>query len=69
MVRYNRNIDRPLDFLQLGHHAMKEKSFITFKRIPQSIFYEQKPINQINIPIYYVTISKLVKLIPESIYR
>ena len=62
----NRNIDRPLDFLQLGHHAMKEKSFITFKGNPQSIFYEQKPMNQINIPIYYVTISKLVKFIPES---
>ena len=62
----NRSIDRPLEFLQLGHHAMKCKEFIDFKGIPQSIFYEAVVPKQNKIKTHFVTISKLIKFITEE---
>ena len=62
----NRNIDRPLDFLQLCHHQMKCKEFINFKGTAQTIFYDAVVPKQTKIKTYFVTISKLIKFIAET---
>ena len=61
----NKSTDRPLEFLQLGHHSMKCKEFIDFKGYPQSIFYETKIEKQVEIKTHFVTIAKMIKFIPE----
>ena len=62
----NRSTDRPLEFLQLGHHAMKCKEFIDFKGIAQTIFYEIAPLKQSKVKTHFVTISKIIKFITEE---
>lgn len=63
------NTDRPLDFLKMSHHEMKCQSYISFKGIPQSVFYkknqesEQKNI----ITRFNITPSTLINFIPENV--
>lgn len=63
--------DRPLEFLKMTHHEMKEQEYINFKGIPRSIFYEKTaqidPSNVEMAPTRYITPTELIKFIPESV--
>jgi hypothetical protein len=64
--------DRPLEFLKMTHHEMKEQDYITFKGNPRSIFYEStqsaKDMGKaVNAPTRYITPTELIKFIPESV--
>jgi hypothetical protein len=64
--------DRPLDFLKLGHHDMMRQSYIEFRGMPQSIFYEKAQEKEqksgiVIIPTHYVTPTDLIKFIPEQV--
>jgi hypothetical protein len=61
--------DRPLDFLKMNHHDMKNQPYIQFKGIPQSIFYEKKmdKLTETAVPIFNITPTDLIKFIPEAV--
>jgi hypothetical protein len=64
------NTDRPLEFLKMSHIEMKQRLWIDFKGIPQTIFYErvdkQSQDTQL-IPRHNITPTDLIKFIPESV--
>jgi len=57
--------DQPLHFLQLTHHEMKQKSYISFKGTPRSIFYQKK--TDSTTQKHFVTPTDLIKFIPEPV--
>lgn len=64
------NTDRPLEFLKMSHIEMKQRPWIDFKGMPQTIFYER--IDKQNqdlhaIPRHNITPTDLIKFIPESV--
>jgi hypothetical protein len=64
--------DKPLDFLKMTHHEMKERDYIEFKGNPRSIFYESTPQKDDpskvgSAPTRYITPTELIKFIPESV--
>lgn len=64
--------DKPLDFLKMTHHEMKELDYIEFKGNPRSIFYESTPQKDDpskvgSAPTRYITPTELIKFIPESV--
>jgi hypothetical protein len=69
--------DRPLPFLKMTHHEMKNKPYIEFHGIPQNIFYkkEGEPVQSNNmmfvngkkIPVHTITPTDLIKFVSESV--
>ena len=62
--------DRPLEFLKMSHHEMKNSDYIHFKGIPRSIFYtkEENENKAANLQEkHYITPTELIKFIPESV--
>jgi hypothetical protein len=65
--------DRPLSFLKMTHHEMKNKDFIDFKGNPQTVFWEKSATEQNsttelnNKPlIRKITVNDLVRFISED---
>lgn len=72
--------DRPLKFLKMNHHEMKNTDYIDFKGIPQTIFYTKngeiddlsnsynmRERNGRKLPVHMTTPTDLIKFIPESV--
>ena len=63
--------DRPLSFLKMNHHLMRDASYIDFKGMPQTIFYEKigEPGGESSqlVPRYNITPSDLIKFISETV--
>jgi hypothetical protein len=64
----NNSTDKPLRFLKLNHHQMKNSDYVDFKGNAQTIFYDE-PImmNDKKIPTYKITPTELIKFIPEYV--
>jgi hypothetical protein len=61
--------DRPLEFLTKTHHEMKELSYINFKGVPRTIFYQKEETGDKGSQLqekHYITPTELIKFIPES---
>jgi len=64
------NTDRPLEFLKMNHHQLKQQPWIDFKGIPQTIFYERADKTNGDaqtIPRHNITPTDLIKFVPESV--
>ena len=63
--------DRPLTFLKMTHHEMKIQSYIDFRGVPQSIFYELDPqevAKREAAPIkHYTSPTDLIRFVPETV--
>jgi hypothetical protein len=65
--------DRPLSFLKMTHHEMRDSVFVIFKGIPRSIFYEKvddalaKESSKTGEKYHDVTPTDLVKFVPEQV--
>jgi hypothetical protein len=61
--------DRPLTFLKMSHHEMKQVPYIDFKGTPKTIFVEkeEKQGTEEEIKTHYVTPTDLIKFIPEHV--
>ena len=61
--------ERPLEFLKMNHHEMKMQPYVSFKGMPQSVFYKKTPENEQKqlIPRFNVTPSNLITFIPENV--
>ena len=65
--------DRPLTFLKMSHHEMKQVPYIDFKGTPKTIFVEKgkeekpEPGTEEEIKMHYVTPTDLIKFIPEHV--
>jgi len=63
--------NRPLEFLKLTHHEMRDSTFVAFKGTPRTIFYE-KDVNALvaeptKEKFHDVTPTDLVKFVPEHV--
>jgi adenylate kinase family enzyme len=64
----NQATDKPLPFLKMSHQEMRCQKYIDFKGIPRSIFYDKSPDeDKIEIFTHYVTPTKLIEFVPESV--
>lgn len=67
----NWSTDRPLEFLKLGHHEMKHKSYIEFRGNPRTIFYsnisKQNEGEGIKENIINICPTDMVKHISENV--
>jgi len=64
--------DRPLEFLKRTHHEMRDSSYVSFKGIPRTIFYERTEDNAaVQQPqkerFRDITPTDLVKFVPEHV--
>ena len=70
--------DRPLPFLKMSHHVMKQEPYIDFHGIPQNIFYKKEDnglennnntlfLNGKKMPVHNITPTELIKFISESV--
>jgi hypothetical protein len=63
--------NRPLEFLKLTHHEMRDSCFVVFKGIPRTIFYEKDVNALVSEPtkekFHDVTPTDLVKFVPEHV--
>jgi hypothetical protein len=63
--------NRPLEFLKLTHHEMRDSCFIVFKGTPRTIFYEKDVNSLVSDPtkekFHDVTPTDLVKFVPEHV--
>jgi len=61
--------DKPLSFLKMNHFDMKNSDFVNFKGLGQTIFYDDSPMvsSKIKIPTRNLTVTDLVKFIPEYV--
>jgi hypothetical protein len=63
--------NRPLEFLKLTHHEMRDSCFVVFKGIPRTIFYEKDVNALVTEPakekFHDVTPTDLVKFVPEHV--
>lgn len=64
----NRATDKPLRFLKMSHQEMRATPYIDFKGVPRSIFYDEAPQeDKVEILTHYVTPTKLIEFVPESV--
>lgn len=64
----NNSTDKPLKFLKLSHHQMKNVDYVDFKGNAQTIFYDEPVlINDKKVPTYKTTPTELIKFIPEYV--
>jgi hypothetical protein len=64
------NTDRPLEFLKMNHHQLKQQPWMDFKGTPQTIFYERADkvaADAQTIPRHNITPTDLIKFVPESV--
>ena len=66
----DKSTDRPLPFLKMDHHKMKEVDFVDFKGNAQTIFYEKPPelaTEDDKCKMHFVTPTDLIKFVSESV--
>lgn len=61
--------DRPLEFLKMNHHEMKMKPYISFKGMPQSLFYQRniETDKKELVTRFNVTPTNLITFVPENV--
>ena len=72
--------DRPLAFLRMSHHEMRQQPYIKFKGTPKSVLYADQLSDATNgeeaddIPgaerrnnVYFITPTNLIRFIPETV--
>jgi hypothetical protein len=69
--------DRPLSFLRMSHHEMRQQPYIKFKGTPKSVLYADQLVEpgcENDIPgaerknnVYFITPTNLIRFIPETV--
>ncbi len=72
--------DRPLSFLRMSHHEMRQQPYIKFKGTPKSVLYADQLSDTTNVEeaddipgaerknnVYFITPTNLIRFIPESV--
>ena len=59
--------DRPLHFLKMDHHEMKQSSYIDFKGLPKTVFHKKNGEPEVVSNEHYITPTDLIKFQSESV--